>query len=204
MTDDRGAAPEPQRGAPGREQNPWWYQSFKASTEFREPPRSVRAQGVASSHRVRPQKLLPSRQETDDDRGAVPPPHKEARQREQNPYWYEAHKLNTEFKEIPSSAKVESLTRVNFDRFLNRQEMSAVIFVDCVENSREALKVWEKEALKKINKPKLAFGSVDCYRNKDLCARERISTLPYYKLYVDALPISSVHEFVLLKTKLDR
>ncbi|GFO26616.1 protein disulfide-isomerase a5 [Plakobranchus ocellatus] len=87
------------------------------------------------------------------------------------------------------SRSVEGLDPRNFEEFLGEKTVSMVMFYDSSDPQCEWSKKHLLKAAKTTRRENHGYGAVDCVREDELCAKEGITSLPSFKLYVGARPV---------------
>ncbi|BFZ13971.1 hypothetical protein BsWGS_17010 [Bradybaena similaris] len=90
---------------------------------------------------------------------------------------------------------VQSLTGSTFSRFIKEQGLVAVMFHNSSINKPGSLGAWKTHSLKGPGDANPVFASVDCATEAELCAREAITTQPFFKLYDGGYLVNSVKDF---------
>ncbi|BFZ13972.1 hypothetical protein BsWGS_17011 [Bradybaena similaris] len=97
-----------------------------------------------------------------------------------------------------TAGNVEVLTTDTFANFLKEQEMAVVMFHGGMGNKKGDLQSWAQPSNKLPPSMKQTFGSVDCAVEAHLCAKESISSFPFFKVYYKGRLVNAVKDLASL------
>ncbi|CAG5135036.1 unnamed protein product [Candidula unifasciata] len=105
-------------------------------------------------------------------------------------------KLSAEFRDEPKGPlRAQTITDKEFYHFINGKEMATVMFYIKGRTSKSNMQVWDREAREETIDGDQAYGVVDCDAEPELCVREHIPSVPYFKRYCGGYPVYAGKRF---------
>ncbi|BFZ13973.1 hypothetical protein BsWGS_17012 [Bradybaena similaris] len=117
---------------------------------------------------------------------------------QQSPLEARRAKFKSKDQATMEAGNVEVLTTGTFGNFLKEQEMAVVMFHNSMINKGFDMQSWAQPSSKLPPSMKQTFGSVDCAVEAHLCAKESISSFPFFKVYYKGRLVNAVKDLASL------
>ncbi|BFZ13922.1 hypothetical protein BsWGS_16961 [Bradybaena similaris] len=103
------------------------------------------------------------------------------------------HKSKEDVDPYVGSDDVKGLNRYKFNSYVNSKDLALVMFYHPILDCKPVANKFKKAA-HSTHRRGLVFAAVNCEEEQDLCCREDVRCMPYFKLYSKGKSIGDVDD----------